>query len=131
MGLSACQKEAAAAVPAPKASIAETACREDLLAKTPNAKLAQIENFRPVPWRDFSGGLKRAVFERLAGEKLGRMRDVADLALKGGESATAETWVAKLKATALNGKTYTVPAWCRSFKARPDECVCESPLRTE
>jgi hypothetical protein len=131
MGLSACQKEAAAAVPGPKVSGAEAACRENLLSKTPNPQLAQIEEFRPVTWREFSGGLKRAVFQRLSGETLSRMREVADKSLTGGESATAETWVVKLKATNLKGKADTVPAWCRTRKSDPDACSCESPLRTE
>jgi hypothetical protein len=132
MSLSACdQKQAAAATPGAEAGGIEAACRATLLAKTPNAQTAQIEEFRPVQWREFSAGLKRAVFERMAGEKLGRMKDVAEQALKGGESATGGTWVVKLKAANLKGKTESVPAWCRSLRSSPDKCSCESPLRTE
>jgi hypothetical protein len=132
VGLSACGQNGASASPSdPKATGVEAACRENLLSKTPNAQTAQIEDFRPVPWREFSSGLKRAVFERKAGAKLGRMDAVADQALTGGESATGGTWVLKLKAANPKGKVDTVPAWCRSLKANPDKCSCESPLRTE
>jgi hypothetical protein len=131
MGLSACNRQAAAAVPGPKVSVIEAACQENLLGRTPNPAMAQIEDFRPVPWREYAAGLRRAMFERLAGEKLGRMQNLADQALTGGESATGGTWVIKLKATDLKGKTETVPAWCRSLRSAPDRCACESPLRTE
>jgi hypothetical protein len=131
MGLSACGKQAEAAVPAPKVSGVEAACRESVLAKTPDASRAQVEDFRPVPWREYAGGAKRAVFERMAGETLGRMKDVADQTLIGGESATGGTWVIKLRAANLKGKVETVPVWCRSLRSAPDGCRCESPLRTE
>jgi hypothetical protein len=132
MGLSACdQKQAAAAVPGVNVSVVEAACRENLLAKTPNPERAQISEFHPVQWRQFSAGLKRAVFDRMAGEKLGRMTDVADQALKGGESATGGMWRFKLKAITLKGNATTVPAWCRSLKSAPDDCACESLLRTD
>jgi hypothetical protein len=131
MGLSACGKPAEAAVPGPKIGAIEAACRANLLAKTPHAASAQIQEFRPVEWRGYSAGVKRTVFERMAGEKLGRMKDVANQTLTGGESATGGTWVIKLRAANLKGRIETVPVWCRSLRSAPDECSCESPLRTE
>ena len=135
MGLGACGQNSAVAAPGggagPKAAGIAAACQASVLAKTPDAARALVEDFRPVPWREYSAGVRRAVFERMAGEKLGRMKDVADQTLTGGESATGGTWLIKLKAANLKGKVETVPVWCRSLRSAPDACSCESPLRTE
>ena len=93
VGLAACGQNSAVAAPGggPKAAGIEAACEASVLAKTPDAARALVEDFRPVPWREYSAGVRRAVFERMAGEKLGRMKVVADQTLTGGESATGGT----------------------------------------
>ena len=115
----------------PKAAGIAAACRANVLAKTPDAARALDRGFPACAVARILRRVKRAVFERMAGEKLGRMKEVADQTLTGGELATGGTWLIKLKAANLKGKVKTVPAWCRSLRSAPDACSCESPLRTE